>query len=168
MAGPVSVLFVCLGNICRSPTAEAVFRQQAAKAGWGSMVSADSAGMANYHVGKAPDSRSCKHASLRGYDLSALRARQLEAADFGRFDLVLAMDGAVLEALRKLQSPDSAARAEVGLFLDHLPGHEGRDVPDPYYGGADGFEQVLDLVEAASTALLRKLLKQQGVFGCGC
>lgn len=166
MADSVGVLFVCLGNICRSPTVEAVFRQQAAKVGWGSMFRVDSAGIAGYHIGKAPDPRTCKHALMRGYDLSALRARQLEAADFERFDLVLAMDASVLTAMRKLQP--GTCRAEIGLFLDHLPGHEGRDVPDPYYGGADGFETVLDLAEAGSTALLRGLLKRQGVFGCGC
>lgn len=166
MADSIGVLFVCLGNICRSPTAEAVFRQQAEKAGWGSMFRVDSAGVAGYHIGKAPDSRTCEHARIRGYDLSSLRARQFEAADFTRFDLVLAMDASVLSAMRKLQPP--AASAEVGLFLDHLPGHEGRDVPDPYYGGAHDFETVLDLVEEGSTTLLRFLLKRQGVFGCGC
>jgi protein-tyrosine phosphatase len=168
MADPVGVLFVCLGNICRSPTAEAVFRREAEKAGWGSMFRVDSAGIADYHVGKAPDTRTCEHARMRGYDLSVLRARQVEAADFERFDLVLAMDASVLSALRKLQKNGTAAKAEIGLFLDYLPDHEGRDVPDPYYGGADGFETVLDLTEAGSTALLRTLLKKQGVFGCGC
>jgi protein-tyrosine phosphatase len=168
MAESVGVLFVCLGNICRSPTAEAVFRQQAAKAGWGSMFRVDSAGVAGYHIGKSPDPRTCEHARMRGYDLSSQRARQFDAVDFTRFDLVLAMDAAVLQALRSLQTGSPAETAEVGLFLDHFPGHEGADVPDPYYGGADGFETVLDLVEEGSTALLRALLKRQGVFGCGC
>jgi protein-tyrosine phosphatase len=168
MADSIGVLFVCLGNICRSPTAEAVFRQQAAKAGWGGMFRVDSAGVADYHVGKAPDPRTCAHARMRGYDLSGLRARQLEAADFTRFDLVLAMDAAVLGTMHEIRRGTATATAQTGLFLDHLPGHEGRDVPDPYYGGADGFETVLDLVEEGSTALLRHLLKKQGVYGCGC
>lgn len=162
------VLFVCIGNICRSPTAEAVFRQQAETAGWGRMFKADSAGITDFHIGKAPDPRTQQHAAQRGYTLSGLRARQLEAEDFRRFDLILAMEKPVLEEIRKLQQRSGHAAAETALFLDYLPGHEGRDVPDPYYGGADGFETVLDLVEAGSTALLRVLLQQQGVFGCGC
>lgn len=170
MAAPRRILFVCLGNICRSPTAEAVFRAQAQKAGWSDMFQAGSAGVAGYHIGKAPDARSCQAAAQRGYRLDALRARQVEPADFERFDLLLAMDAAVLESLRQLQHVAGAAGAgaETALFLDFLPGHEGRDVPDPYYGAADGFETVLDLVEEGSTALLRDLLKRQGVFGCGC
>ena len=168
MPAPSRVLFVCLGNICRSPTAEAVFRDQAGKAGWGAMFSADSAGLTNHHAGHAPDPRSRRAAAQRGYRLDDLRARQLEAVDFSRFDLLLAMDRSVLEAMRQLQPQDGQAQAEMALFLDYLPGHEGRDVPDPYYGGDAGFEDVLDLVEAGSTALLRALLKRQGVLGCGC
>jgi protein-tyrosine phosphatase len=167
MADPTRVLFVCLGNICRSPTAEAVFRAQAQKAGWGGMFSADSAGVAGYHIGKAPDARTLRAAAQRGYRLDDLRARQVEAADFSRFDLVLAMDRPVLEELRRLRG-SGEDKAETALFLDYLPGREGGEVPDPYYGGADGFETVLDLVEEGSTALLRTLLKRQGVFGCGC
>lgn len=167
MAAAHRVLFVCLGNICRSPTAEAVFRAQAQKAGWGTMFSADSAGVAGYHVGKAPDARTVRAAAQRGYRLDDLRARQVEAADFARFDLVLAMDRPVLDELQRLQR-ESGGAARTALFLDFLPGREGGEVPDPYYGGADGFETVLDLVEEGSTALLRELLKRQGVFGCGC
>lgn len=168
MAAVTRVLFVCLGNICRSPTAEAVFRAQAQKAGWGSMFSADSAGVAGYHIGKAPDARTVKAAAQRGYRLDDLRARQVEAADFDRFDLLLAMDRPVLEELHRLRRGSGPGKAEMALFLDYLPGQEGAEVPDPYYGGADGFETVLDLVEEGSTALLRALLKRQGVFGCGC
>lgn len=168
MADALRVLFVCLGNICRSPTAEAVFRAQAQKAGWGAMFSADSAGVADYHVGKAPDARTMRAAAQRGYRLDDLRARQVEAADFSRFDLVLAMDRPVLAELQRLQRESGPGKAETALFLDYLPGHAGGEVPDPYYGGADGFETVLDLVEEGSTALLRELLKRQGVFGCGC
>ncbi|MES2918469.1 MAG: low molecular weight protein-tyrosine-phosphatase [Pseudomonadota bacterium] len=168
MAAPSRVLFVCLGNICRSPTAEAVFREQAAKAGWGEMFSARSAGIAGHHVGEAPDARSRRAAAQRGYRMDQLRAHQLELADFSRFDLLLAMDQSVLESMRLLQQQSGHLQAESALFLDYLPGHEGRDVPDPYYGGSDGFEAILDLIEAGSTALLRTLLKRQGVFGCGC
>lgn len=168
MADARHVLFVCLGNICRSPTAEAVFRAQAQKAGWGDMFRADSAGVAGYHIGKAPDARTIRAAAQRGYRLDDLRARQVQADDFSRFDLLLAMDRPVLEVLQRLQRDSGVARAETALFLDYLPGREGQDVPDPYYGGADGFETVLDLVEEGSTALLRALLKRQGVFGCGC
>lgn len=167
MADTLQVLFVCLGNICRSPTAEAVFRQKADKAGWGRMLQADSAGISALHAGEAPDARSQQHARTRGYDLSGLRARALERADFSRFDLIVCMDQSVLGAVRSQRQAVSAP-TEVALFLDYLPGHEGCDVPDPYYGGATGFEDVLDLVEQGSDALLRHLLKKQGVFGCGC
>ena len=168
MATPIRVLFVCLGNICRSPTAEAVFRSQAQKAGWGALFSADSAGVAGYHIGKAPDARTLRAAAQRGYRLDDLRARQVEPDDFQRFDLLLAMDRPVLEELQRRQRESSHANAEIALFLDYLPGREGSEVPDPYHGGPDGFETVLDLVEEGSTALLRTLLKRQGVFGCGC
>lgn len=167
MSERIRVLFVCLGNICRSPTAEAVFRQQAEKAGWGRMFEVDSAGTSGLHAGEPPDPRTRKHAAQRGYDLSRLCARQLLVEDFQRFDLILAMAQPVLEDVRRLQ-PAAAARVETALFLDYLPGHEGQDVADPYYGGAEGFDTVLDQVEAGSTALLRHLLKRQGVFGCGC
>lgn len=170
---PVRVLFVCLGNICRSPTAEGVFRRKAEQAGWGGMLQADSAGTAAWHTGKAPDARSQQHARVRGYDLSALRARQATWRDFADFDHVLAMDADNLAVLHGLR--DEARRrlgrepdATLGLLLDHHPEAQGRDVPDPYYGGSDGFEQVLDLVETACDGLLRSLLKRQGVFGCGC
>lgn len=162
------ILFVCVGNICRSPTAEAVFRLQAEKAGWGNMFTVESAGVIALHAGEPPDPRSQKHAVGRGYDLSALRARQIDTADFEKFDLILAMEKSVLESVRELQSLVHKSKADTGLFLDYLPDYEGQDVPDPYYGAADGFETVLDLVEAGSHALLRSLLQKQGVFGCGC
>lgn len=168
MPAPRRILFVCVGNICRSPTAEAVFREQALKAGWGGMFSAASAGVTRHHVGEAPDARTRRQAALRGYRMDAMVARQLAAEDFARYDLLLAMEAPVLETMRRLQTQSSHLAAETALFLDYLPGHEGRDVPDPYYGGDDGFEAVLDLVEEGSTALLRNLLKRQGVFSCGC
>lgn len=166
-ADVVRVLFVCIGNICRSPTAEAVFRAQVEKSGWGRLFAVDSAGTTGFHVGEAPDKRAQKYAAQRGYNLSALRARKITAIDFERFDLILAMEQSVLEDVRQLQT-SAQGQAEVGMFLDYLAGHEGRDVPDPYYGAADGFAEVLDLVEQGSEALLRHLLVKQGILGCGC
>lgn len=145
------VLFVCLGNICRSPTAEGVFRHKLREAGLESLVSIDSAGTGDWHVGEAPDARTCEAAMRRGYDLSALRARQVRKADFGEFDLILAMDLANLAALKRLGQ--SADTAELDLFLRRYAG-ELDEVPDPYYGGEAGFEQVLDLIERACDALL--------------
>lgn len=161
------VLFVCIGNICRSPTAEAVFRMQLEKAGWGKLFTVDSAGTSGFHVGEPPDRRAQKHAAERGYNLSSLRARQIGPMDFERFDLILVMEKSVLDTVQKLKN-FGRGKAEVGMFLDYLPGYEGQNVPDPYYGSEDGFAEVLDLVEQGSEALLRSLLKKQGVFGCGC
>ena len=148
----MNILFVCLGNICRSPTAEGVFRQRVRAAGLEDRVHIDSAGTGDWHVGKGPDPRTCRAALQRGYDLSPLRARQVAAEDFQRFDLILAMDHDNLLRLKDIQ-PDHA-RAELDLLLRRY----GLGlVPDPYYGGADGFEQVLDLIEAASDALLAEI-----------
>jgi len=150
----VKVLFVCLGNICRSPTAEAVFRHQVRAAGLEDRIHIDSAGTADWHCGKSPDRRSSQFASRRGYDLAALRARQVRVEDFHEFDLILAMDHDNLAHLRQLQP--SGARAELDLFLRRY--QLGCDaVPDPYYGGDEGFEHVLDLVEQASAALLNEV-----------
>ncbi|MVW77043.1 low molecular weight protein-tyrosine-phosphatase [Pseudomonas xionganensis] len=148
------VLFVCLGNICRSPTAEGVLRHKLREAGLAGYVEVDSAGTGDWHVGKAPDERTCQAAQRRGYDLSALRARQVVAADFQRFDLVLAMDQNNLRDLQQLQ-PGSAV-AELDLFLRRYQ-LSLDEVPDPYYGGEEGFEQVLDLLEQACDALLIEL-----------
>ena len=142
-----SVLFVCTGNICRSPTAEGVLRQLAAKEGIELHVA--SAGTGDWHVGSPPDERAQHHAKGRGYDLSAQRARQVRESDFEEFDLVLAMDRGHLRALERMAPPE--ARHKVRLFI------AGRDVPDPYYGGPQGFEHVLDLVEAACRDLLQEL-----------
>ncbi|MDI1302734.1 MAG: low molecular weight phosphotyrosine protein phosphatase [bacterium] len=161
------VLFVCIGNICRSPTAEAVFRMQVEKSGWGKLFTVDSAGTSGFHVGEPPDRRAQKHAAERGYNLSALRARQIGPMDFDRFDLILVMEKSVLDTVQQLKN-FGRGKAEVSMFLDYLPGYEGQNVPDPYYGNADGFSAVLDLVEEGSTALLRSLLKKQGVLGCSC
>lgn len=148
-----SVLFVCTGNICRSPTADGVFRKLVADAGLDVLV--DGAGTHGYHIGDPPDPRSIKAARTRGYDLSPLRARKLVAADFTRFDLILAMDRGHLDIMRRLAPAGSTA--ELSLFADHAPAPwTGRDVPDPYYGGADGFMEVLDMVEAGAKALLTR------------
>lgn len=148
------VLFICMGNICRSPTAEGVFRAQVQAAGLAQHIEIDSAGTHDYHVGAPPDARSQEHARRRGYELGALRARQLVAADFERFDLLLAMDEDNLAHAARLATP--AQRARLQLFMRYAPGL-GTAVPDPYYGGPEGFEQVLDLVEAAGAGLLKAL-----------
>lgn len=151
----VSVLFCCMGNICRSPTAEAVFRHCVSKAGLTDRINIDSAGTHDYHIGDAPDIRSQRAAMLRGYDMSNLRGRQVEAGDFERFDYVLAMDEANLEILQRLRPRD--ARSHLGLFLVFAEQHSEREVPDPYYGGAEGFERVLDMAEDAANGLLKHI-----------
>ena len=148
------VLFVCMGNICRSPTAEGVFRHRLQQAGLLERVTVDSAGTGDWHVGKAPDSRSSQAALRRGYDLSSLRARQVVAGDFGRFDLILAMDHDNHTRLQALRPTAQGAELDLLLRRYQLALDE---VPDPYYGGADGFEQVLDLIEQASDALLAEV-----------
>lgn len=148
------VLMVCLGNICRSPTAEAVLRAKLQAAGLAPRVEVDSAGTGSWHVGDAPDARSQRHASKRGYDLSALRARRVAEDDFHRFDLILAMDEDNLADLKRL-APDGAHRAELRLFA-HI------EVPDPYSGGPAGFERVLDLVEVASDTWVEDLARRLG------
>ncbi|WP_043310046.1 low molecular weight protein-tyrosine-phosphatase [Pseudomonas sp. ML96] len=145
------VLFVCMGNICRSPTAEGVFRHRLAQAGLHELVTVDSAGTGDWHVGKAPDGRSSQAALTRGYDLSSLRARQVQREDFHGFDLILAMDHDNLARLQALRPATGGAELDLFLRRYQLALDE---VPDPYYGGADGFEQVLDLIEQASDALL--------------
>lgn len=147
------VLFICMGNICRSPTADGVMRAKLKAAGLD--VEVDSAGTHGYHVGAPPDERSQEHALKRGYDLSPLRARQLVAQDFERFDLVLAMDEDNLANARRLCPPGQRHRLK--LLLDYAPQLGRREVPDPYYGGDAGFEDVLDLVEAACDGLIGAL-----------
>lgn len=154
----VKVLFVCMGNICRSPTAEAVFRARVEEAGLREHILIDSCGTHDYHIGKEPDARTQRAARQRGYNLSDLRGRQVEVADFSRFDYVLAMDNANLANLYQICPP--AHRDRVGLFLEHASQHTESEVPDPYYGGADGFERVLDMVEDAAAGLLRNIQKQ--------
>ena len=155
----MKILFVCLGNICRSPTAEAVFREVAAREAPDLVVQVDSAGTAGYHVGSPPDPRTCAAAARRGYDLSPLRARIVEPEDFEQFDLILAMDRENLATLRHRAPKDAHER--VRLFLEFAPELATVDVPDPYYGGPNGFEEVLDLVEAAAHGLLNHVRRQR-------
>ncbi len=152
---PQRVLFVCLGNICRSPTAEGVLRHLAAIEAPRLALEIDSAGTAGYHIGAPPDPRSQRAALRRGIDISGLRARRIAAQDFARFDLILAMD---VQNLRELQAQRPRdARAELKLFLEYAPDLTLREVPDPYYRDAGAFEQVLDLTTAAARGLLAAL-----------
>ena len=151
----VSVLFVCLGNICRSPTAEAVFRALCQREGLEGRIRIDSAGTGAWHIGEAPDRRAQAAARQRGVDLSALRARTVVAEDFQDFDYLLAMDQDNLDALEALRP--AGFSGQLGLFLAYAPQCGETAVPDPYYGGEDGFGRVLDLVEEASAGLLSEL-----------
>ncbi|MFJ4373854.1 low molecular weight protein-tyrosine-phosphatase [Pseudomonas japonica] len=148
------VLFVCLGNICRSPTAEGVLRHQLIEAGLADVIQVASAGTGDWHVGNPPDSRTRRAAQLRGYDLSAQRAQQVSREDFSRYDLILAMDKSNLAQLQAMRP--GHASAELDLFLRRYEGALD-EVPDPYYGGEQGFEHVLDLIEAACRGLVIEL-----------
>ena len=159
MKTEIKVLFVCMGNICRSPTAEAVFRHYVEHAGLTEQIKIDSAGTHDYHVGAAPDVRALYSAQQRGYNMSGLRGRQVEKGDFHRFNYVLAMDKANLAILQGLVPPDS--HAQVKLLLDYARHHPQREVPDPYYGGAEGFERVLDMVEDAAQGLLEEIQQRK-------
>jgi protein-tyrosine phosphatase len=150
-----SILFVCLGNICRSPTAEGVLRQLAARENPPMEIVIDSAGTAGYHIGAAPDPRSQGAARRRGIDISGLRARRVEPSDYSKFDLILAMDRDNLRALQAAR-PDNA-RAQLRLFLEYAPQSGLSEVPDPYYGADRDFELVLDLCTAAARGLIDEL-----------
>jgi protein-tyrosine phosphatase len=150
-----AILFICMGNICRSPTADGVLRHKVQRLGLTDQVQVDSAGTHNYHPGSAPDERSQAHALRRGYDLSALRARQVQSADFARFDLILAMDGDNLTLLQR--ACPVPHRHKLRRLTEFCQRHTSAEVPDPYYGGGAGFETVLDLVEDACDGLLAHL-----------
>lgn len=153
-----AVLFVCLGNICRSPTAQGVFEHQLAQTELAGRVRVDSAGIAAYHLGKSPDSRAQSFAKKRGIDLSSLKARQVTVNDFYTFDWILAMDRQNMANLEAIRPSDSTA--QLVLFLSLLPNTTQLEVPDPYFGGDEGFETVLDLCETASQALLDRLKQE--------
>ncbi len=142
------VLMVCLGNICRSPSAEAMLRRKVHEAGLADRVEVDSAGTADYHVDSPPDRRAVAHGERRGLAMQQLRGRQVERADFDRFDHILAMDEDNLADLQRIRPPGSHAR--LALLMSFAPRSGAREVPDPYYGGAEAFETVLDLVESAA------------------
>ena len=153
----ISILFVCMGNICRSPTAEGVFRRKVAEAGLDDLFEIDSAGTHAYHVGEPPDGRAQQAAARRGFSLSEIRARRVAAEDFERFQHIIAMDQDNVVLLQELAGPEQ--RTKIRLFLEYASGPE-TEVPDPYYGGATGFERVLDLIEDASRGLLEALRKR--------
>lgn len=157
----VRVLFVCMGNICRSPTAHGVFRQRVAEAGLIEHIEIASAGTHAYHVGEPPDKRAQETARRRGIDLGDLRARRAAQADLVDFDYVLAMDQDNYLAL--LDICPSGMREKVQLFMDFAPHMRTREVPDPYYGGPTGFERVFDLVEAAAAGLLDEIRRRHGL-----
>lgn len=155
MRDPVKVLFVCLGNICRSPTAHAVFQQRLEEQGLAGKVVVDSCGTGSWHIGKQPDPRAMEAGLRRGYDLSPLRARQIEADDTEKFDYVLTMDRDNQQVVASLTSDSSRTRPE--LFLRYATHYQEDEVPDPYYGDGDGFELVLDLIEDACDGLIRDI-----------
>lgn len=150
----IKVLFCCMGNICRSPTAEGIFRQQLAVAGMSDRIEIDSVGTHDYHIGSPPDNRTRLAALQRGYDLSNLRGRQVELKDFQKFDYILAMDRANLADLERICPPQ--LRHKLSLFMEISCG-ERRDVPDPYHGGREGFENVLNMLEDGASGLLTRL-----------
>ncbi|WP_296053531.1 low molecular weight protein-tyrosine-phosphatase [uncultured Alteromonas sp.] len=152
MTSPKAVLFVCLGNICRSPTAEAVFRHKADAAGLKLII--DSAGTHGYHIGSAPDKRSQAAGKERGYSFKGLKCRRVSDTDFETFDLILAMDQSNLDNLREMSEPEH--HHKIRLMLD-FAGYENEEVPDPYYGGKKGFELVLSLIEEASDGIIKAL-----------
>jgi protein-tyrosine phosphatase len=157
---PTSLLFVCMGNICRSPTAHGVMRHKARAEGWGTdMLQVDSAGTHNYHPGAPPDARSQQHAARRGYVFSDLRARQLRASDFATADLILVMDWDNLALVEAACPPYQ--QHKVRRLTEFCTRHDATVVPDPYYGGEAGFEEVLDLVEDACDGLLAHIARQR-------
>ncbi len=154
------VLLVCMGNICRSPTAEGVLRQFIKINSLGDVVEVDSAGTHGYHVGEAPDSRTQRAAAIRGYNLSQLRARKVARQDLDYFDLILAMDKSNLDNLQRISTPEQ--QTKLGLFMDYAKNFDDNEVPDPYYGLGHGFDLVLDMVEDASNGLIQEIKQRIG------
>ena len=155
---PISrVMFVCLGNICRSPTAHGVFQGLVEQSNLHTSIEVDSSGTGDWHIGHAPDPRAAQEAKARGYDLSDLRARQVNVEDFHTFDYILAMDNANLSDLEAMRPAGS--KAQLALFLAYAEGDNTLEVPDPYYGGDEGFAQVFDMVERASEGLLQEICR---------
>jgi len=154
----VRVLFVCTGNICRSPAAEGVFRSLVAARGMHDRIETDSAGTSGWHVGEPPDPRTQQIAAARGFDLGGQRARQVRHDDFMLFDFIVAMDRGHARRLSALCPPGEAHR--ISLFLERLPDAGTLDVPDPYHGGGDGFERVMDMVERGAAALLDEIMEK--------
>jgi protein-tyrosine phosphatase len=148
------ILFVCTGNICRSPTAEGVIRHYIDRAGLSKQFKVDSAGTHGYHIGEAPDPRSIKTALKRGIDISNQRARKISPSDFHDFDLILALDNGHLQHLRAMAPAEAAPK--IALFLQYAAATVETEVPDPYYGGQAGFDHVLDLIETAAMPLITK------------
>lgn len=155
---PYSILFVCMGNICRSPTAEGVFKEKLKNTPLVNSVIVDSAGTTSYHSGEPPDKRATAAAARRGVDLSVQRSRQVQIEDFKKFDLILAMDQSNISWLRKNMIAGSVA--DIKLFLTFGKDLLESEVPDPYYGGRNGFEHVLDLIENASEGLIEYIQKR--------
>lgn len=155
----IKILFVCMGNICRSPTAEGVFRHQVSKAGQTDNIIIDSAGTHDYHIGSSPDRRAQQAALQRGYDLGSLRGRQVGTRDFHEFDYILAMDRENLANLFRVCPPQEQHKLK--LFMEFSREFSEREVPDPYYGGNQGFENVLNMVEDAASGLLEEILARK-------
>lgn len=154
------VLLVCMGNICRSPTAEGVLRKCIKNNGLGDIVEVDSAGTHGYHVGEAPDSRTQRAASARGYNLTQLRARKVARQDLDYFDLILAMDKSNLDNLWRMATAEQKER--IKLFMDYAKNFDDDEVPDPYYGLGHGFDLVLDMVEDAAQGLIEEIKQKIG------
>lgn len=157
----VKVLFVCMGNICRSPTAQGVFERLLIEENLSAQILTDSAGTHAYHVGEPPDKRATEAAQRRGVDLTTQRARRVVSEDFEGFDYVLAMDSSNYDDLRGICQP--GRESKLRLFLEFAPGLGIEEVPDPYYGGVTGFERVLDLIEQAADGLLADIRQQHGI-----
>ncbi len=153
----VKVLFVCLGNICRSPTAHGVFRGLVERRGMGDSIVVDSCGTGDWHIGHPPDARAALEARSRGYDLSDLRARQVKPDDFYEFDYILAMDKENLANLKAMRP--ASGSGQLALFLSFAPDEGGQEVPDPYYGGDEGFARVFEMIERASEGLLQEICR---------